>query len=213
MTQHSAAKYGEITGSSQSVFEREKSSPTHVYSDVDLPSNTIKNFSMNMPMKNIYHSALQLFDRRVVLSRRPTERKATSLIQHETKQNMNTGKINNSFHSTINHIEFLIFHASSSFVDWIYKEINKTVQWTSYLYEKHMKLCHPLIVENPMRFKQLDLMILMWLLNDWRDTISYSTTIWEIQQITIDYRWWWCDNLWQSIKIEWNDSISFSCSI
>ena len=81
-----------------------------------LQENIVR-FSMDMPMKNIYHSALQLFDRRVVLSRRPTERKATSLIQHETKQNMNTGKINNSFHSTINHIEFLIFHASSSFVD------------------------------------------------------------------------------------------------
>ena len=63
------AKYVEITGSSQNVFKREKSSPPHVYSDVDLPSNMMKNLSMTMPMKNIYHSASQLYDyRRVVLS-------------------------------------------------------------------------------------------------------------------------------------------------
>ena len=78
------AKYVEITGSSQNVFKREKSSPPHVYSYVDLPSNMMKNLSITMPMKNIYHSASQLYDdRRVVLSRRSSERNITP-IQHET---------------------------------------------------------------------------------------------------------------------------------
>ena len=47
------AKYVKITGGSQNVFKREKSSPPHVYFDVDLPSNMMKNLSMNICRRKI----------------------------------------------------------------------------------------------------------------------------------------------------------------
>ena len=68
------AKYVEITGSSQSVFTR-SSSPSHHYSDLELPSNN-KNVT---PMKHLYQSASQISEEKnVVLSRRHSE------MQHET---------------------------------------------------------------------------------------------------------------------------------
>lgn len=62
------AKYVEITGSSQRVFNR-SSSPSHLYSDLELPS-----------MKHLYQSASQISD---VLSRHHSERNSTPSIQHE----------------------------------------------------------------------------------------------------------------------------------
>ncbi len=71
------AKYVEIKGSSQSVFKSNNSPSSHLYSDLDLPSNT-KSF----PTKNIYRSASQLYDdRTVVVSTHSSDRNTTPIQQ------------------------------------------------------------------------------------------------------------------------------------
>jgi hypothetical protein len=76
------AKYVEIKGSSQSVFTSNNSPSSHLYSDVDLPSNT-KSLPTNVT-KNIYRSASQLYDdQTVVVSTRSSDRNTTP-IQRET---------------------------------------------------------------------------------------------------------------------------------
>ncbi len=79
------AKYVEIKGTSQSLFKStplNKSQPSHVYSDVDL-SSSVKSLPLNIT-KNIYRSASQLHDDKMVaLATRQYDRNTTP-IQQET---------------------------------------------------------------------------------------------------------------------------------
>ncbi len=76
------AKYVEIKGSSQSVFKSDNDQSSHLYSDVDLPSN-MKSLPANVT-KNIYRSASQLYDDRTVVLPTHSSDRNTTPIQQET---------------------------------------------------------------------------------------------------------------------------------